>query len=407
MTTLQERPARPIVRAIADAARRWTDADFPARVRVLARIVERTGYGEPVVEYALDRLFESITQDALLAVIESELGDIGALDGFASRRGRPRARALPIGAVAVISSRTTIGVAILPAILALCAKNDVTVKDREDGLAAAFFATLAQEDLAFASAARAHPWDGAQAEPSLAGFDAVVAFGSDATLAEIRARCAPSATFIGFGAKASIGYVTRDALADVTRAEGVANGAARDLVLYDSQGCLSLHALFVERGAATSPERFVALLAAHVERAAVEFPLGQRTVKDLGALASARAMATFHAASGGGAAFYDEGGSYLLELDPPQTDLPFFLPRALPIHTVGGPNEVAAYLARHRLSVEALATDRTREDIVTMAAQAGIARIARFGDLQSPLLAANHGGRARIGEFVRWMTDET
>jgi hypothetical protein len=49
--------ARTIVGAIADAAARWTDADFPPRVRVTAAIESRLGYTMPVVDYALDRLF--------------------------------------------------------------------------------------------------------------------------------------------------------------------------------------------------------------------------------------------------------------------------------------------------------------------------------------------------------------
>ena len=74
---------------------------------------------------------------------------------FALRPGRPRARAIAAGSVCVVSSRTTIGVAIVPAVFALCAKCDVLVKDREDGLVRAFFSTLAEERAEFAEAARA------------------------------------------------------------------------------------------------------------------------------------------------------------------------------------------------------------------------------------------------------------
>jgi hypothetical protein len=33
-------------------------------------------------------------------------------------------------------------------------------------------------------------------------------------------------------------------------------------------------------------------------------------------------------------------------------------------------------------------------------------RIAPFGTLQHPPLASPHGGRPRIAEFVRWVSDE-
>ena len=125
MTALAALPARSIVRAIADAAARWSDADFPARVRATQRVAERTGYSVPVVEYAFDRLFFSITQDAITATIKDELGGLEILDEFMPRQGRTDAWAQPVGNVCVISSRTTIGVALPAAIFALCAKCDV------------------------------------------------------------------------------------------------------------------------------------------------------------------------------------------------------------------------------------------------------------------------------------------
>jgi hypothetical protein len=407
MTALQTLPAHRIVRAIADAAARWTDADFPPRVRVLDAIAARTGYSIPVIEYALDTLFGSITAEAIVAVIDDELGGLARLDGFAARTGRPTAHARPVGRVAIVSSRTTIGVAIVPALFALCAKNDVTVKDREDALVASFFKTLEQEDATFGQAALAHAWKGDDASHGLDAYDAVVAFGSDATLVQIRERCAMGARFIGFGSKASAGYIAREDLVDEAAANVIAHAAARDLVLYETEGCLSLHALFLERGGSVTPGRFAELLAAAVERVGVEFPVGVRDAGSSARLGSHRAMAAFRAAAGQGACYSDDAGSYLLALDPPLDMPPFFSPRSLSIHAIDRPAGAGAYLARHGIRLEALAANGTREDIVNMAGDAGAARIARFGELQAPPLAASHGGRMRIGDFVAWITNET
>jgi acyl-CoA reductase-like NAD-dependent aldehyde dehydrogenase len=407
MTALRSRPVRRILRAIADAATRWADADFPPRVRTLDAIAARTGYSVPTVEYALDRLFESLTHAQLEAAICDELGSLDALDGFVERAGRPRAHALPLGRACVISSRTTIGVAIVPAAFALCAKCDVLVKDREDHLVEAFFKTLAQEDDVFSLAADAQPWEGDDVAFDLQPFAAVVAFGRDETLQQIRSRCAPEARFVGFGGKASAGYVTRAALRDEKTARMLAERAARDLVLYEGEGCLSLHALFVERGGEIDTDRFAALLAAAVERATVEFPPGAYQAQAQARLGSARAMAAFRAASGSGSVFSDERATHLIVADPPRSQPPFFLPRALGVLPVDSPAEASAYLRMHGISLEALATDRSSADIERLAVDAGASRIATFGELQSPLVAANHGGRARVSDFVRWITDET
>lgn len=400
-------PVRAIVRGLADAAARWADADFPPRVRVLDAIVARTGYTLPAVEYALDRIFEAITEAALTATIASELGSPDALDGWTARPGRGEARALPVGPVCIVSSRTTIGVAIPAAVYALCAKCDVVVKDREDRLVSAFFASLAQEHEAFADAARAETWSGSHDARDLSGFAAVVAYGRDDTLAEIRAACAPEARFVGYGPRASIGYVTRESLTDERGAAAIAEGAARDLVLYESEGCLSLHALFVERGGAIAPERFAGLLARALERAHVEFPPGERGAGDSARLGSARALAAFRAASGTGAVYGDEAARHLVVLDPPASEPPLLLPRALNLHVVDGPGDASAYLERHAIAVEAVAASGKRDDVVKMAVDAGAARIAPFGALQSPQMEGNHGGRLRIADYIRWIAEDT
>ena len=405
--SLAEVPVRTIVRGLADAAARWADADFPPRVRVLDAIAQRTGYTVPVVEYALDRLFGAITEPALGATIAGELGSLDALDGFVARDGRAPARAVPVGPVCVISSRTTIGVAIPAAVYALCAKCDVVVKDREDHLVSAFFTSLAQEHEAFATAARAENWSGAHDARDLSSFAAVVAYGRNDTLAEIRAACAPDARFTGFGPRASAGYVTRESLAGETAAAAIAEGAARDVVLYESEGCLSLHALFVERDGHVSPERFASLLAGALERAHVEFPPGERGAGASARLGSARSLAAFRAATGTGGVYGDSAARHLLVLDPPASDPPLFLPRAINAHVVSGPAEALAYLRHHTIALEALATSGKRADVVKMALDAGAARIAPFGTLQAPGMEGNHGGRQRIADDVRWMTDET
>ncbi len=329
------------------------------------------------------------------------------LDRFVARPGRAPARALPVGTVAVISSTTTIGVAIPAAVYALSAKCDVVVKDREDRLVGAFFATLAQEHDAFATGARAQTWSGAHDARDLAAFDAVVAYGRSATLAEIRRSCAPETRFSGFGPRASVGYVAREDLDDERTSARIAEGAARDLVLYESEGCLSLHALFIERGGAVTPERFSAMLSEALERAHVEFPPGERGAAAEARLGSARALAAFRAAGGSGAVFGDNRARHLLVLDPPASDPPLLLPRALNLHIVDGPEDALTYLHAHGIALEAVAASGKRADIVKMAVEACAARIAPFGALQSPAMQGNHGGRSRIAEYVRWITDET
>lgn len=401
-----KKPIRSIVAAIAAAAARWSDAGFPPRIRARDAVTARTSYSRATVEYAFDGLFGSLTRDAIEAVVADELGSLDVLDRFVERSGRPRARAVPIGSVCVISSRTTIGVAIVPALFALCAKCDVLVKDREDRLTAAFFATLFEEMPELKASAGAISWEGARDPLGLGSFAAVVAFGADATLSEIGAALPHSVRFIPYGSKASAGYVTRQALNDPNTARGVAQRAATDLLLYESEGCLSLHALFVERGGEVSPETFAAMLADAVAGRADALGLGRPDARRVAELAMARDVATFRA-SDGAVSLSDPASTYLILVDPHWDDPPPFLSRALPVRGVDDPAQAAAYFRRHRIGVEALGVAEPRSDLVDAALSMGAARIAPLGALQSPLLGDFHGGRPRIAEFVRWISAET
>jgi hypothetical protein len=400
-----ELSTRQIVRAIADAAERWSDADFPPRVRATEAIATRTGYSVPVVEFALDQLFFSITADELRDTIAAELGSADALDGFVARPGKPDGLARGVGRVCVISSRTTIGVALIPALFALCAKCEVTVKDREDDFIGAFFETLAQEHEAFAKAARAQQWTGARSTVDLRAFDAVVAFGKSATLADIRTACAPEARFIPFGSRASAGYLSAQALASPDVKE-IARGAARDLLLYDTEGCLSLHVLFVESQDDKNVRTFLDHLAVAAGEASIEFPRGACEPAALAAAGTVRNVAAFRAASGRGAVYSDDACSFVIAYDPPREDPPAFAPRALGVIPVSGPQEAVRYLRGHGVELEAVSLADGRDDVIAAMLDAGAVRLAPFGELQRPPVSSNHGGRPRIADFIRWIDRE-
>jgi Acyl-CoA reductase (LuxC) len=401
--TTGRRPVRSMIRAVSDAARRWSDGDFPPRVRALAAVSRRTGYSPPVAEYAFDRLFSSISNDALTATITSELGSLDALDGFVDRGGM-RVRAFPAGRTCIISSRTTIGVAIVPAIFAICAGCDVMVKDREDHLVDAFFRTLVEESPDLSHRIAAQTWNGSANERDLRDFDAVVAFGDRTSIESIRTLCASESRFVAYGPRTSAGYVARESLdGDI---ETLAREAARDAILYDTEGCLSLRTIFVERGGVVSPELFFSELAREMERAAIEFPPSRNEPAAIAAVGAAHDLGTFRAANGQGAVRSDAERSYVALFDGEFDRAPDFLPRTVAVRPVDAPWEAVEYLRRHSLSIEGWSTNSERTDVLEAAISSGAVRVAQFGALQNPPLSTPHGGRPRIAEFVRWVSDE-
>lgn len=397
-------PVRSIVGAVASAAARWSDPRFEQRRRAREAVCERTGYPAGAVDYAFDRLFGSMRADSVAAVIESELGSLQILDDFVTMPGRPPVRALPVGRVCVIASRTTIGVAIVPAVFALCAKCTVLVKDREDYLTSSFFSSVAEQLAWLGDRMHAAPWDGTSLASGLHEYDAVAAFGSDESLAQIAAQLQPSARFIAYGTKAGGGYVTRAALGNESAAREIARAAAIDLLLYETEGCMSLHALFVERGGGVSVERFAAILSEAIEELTPRFPPARHAARTLERVAAARELAAFR---GGPASLHGDDASYFVTVDPPAEEPPLFLPRVLSLRSVDAPPDARRYLRSHGVALEVLAVAERRDDLVELAIDVGAARLTRFGAMQAPPLGAFHGGRPRIAEFVRWMCDET
>lgn len=401
---LRALPARAIVASIADAAERWSDADFPPRVRATAAIEKRLRYPTPVVDYALDRLFGGITRQALTAAIVHELGSLEALDGPVAAMGRPAAWARGVGRATIVSSESTIGVAIPPLAYALCAKCTVTVKDRSDALVAAFVDALGEERAELAAAAEVRGWAGgadAIEARALGAADVVVAFGGSDALRAIRSRCAPEATFVPFGHRASAGYVARDALTGPV--EAIATGAARDALLYDGEGCLSLHLLFVERADDAAFDRFVHALAAACAATAIEFPSGERAPERAVSAARFADAAAFRAASGAGRVLRDPGGAWSIVVDAPHEDVPPFGAGAIPIVVVSGPDDAERYLARHAIPLQALGVAGNASGAAALAVRLGAVRVAALGAMQDPPFAGHHGGRPRIADFIRWI----
>ncbi len=400
----------PIVRAaraIADAAARWRDADFPPRVRATRALRERTGYTEPVIDYALDALFAEIDAATICGIVANELGGLDALEHFVDRANRPAVTFVPFERVTIVASDTTIGVALFPLVFALVAGSHVRVKDRDDRLIGAFLETLAQEWPELAARATAEPWrgdDDVSARAELGDADVVVAFGGDAALVAIRANLAPGARFVGYGHRTSIGYVTRTALADGSQARIAALGAARDALLYDGEGCLSLHAIFVEDGAAISPLAFTTLLANACDEIAIEFPAAD-TTHDANVAAYVRS-ARFRAAQGGAAVVVSALAPHVVAHESDLTIAPPFLRRVVACYAIASPGDALTFLRRHSIPLEGLAfsTDARampRGDLDAFARTSGAARIATLGTLQTPPLAGDHGGVGRILPFVR------
>ncbi|MBV8172172.1 MAG: hypothetical protein JO219_09625 [Candidatus Eremiobacteraeota bacterium] len=215
---------RPSVRAaaVAAAAAQWRDRGSPVRARARESLAQSI-WPPAAVETALDNVLW-------------DLDERRALELSAAARGTP-------AAALVFLPGNIIGPAVQSAFCAALAGARAILKtaDAERGLASVASEQFANSaHLAGTIEARDFRRGDLETESAaLAEMNAVVAFGEDATIEQIRAR-AGERRVVGYGESYSIAYVAGDT--DIAAAAGL---IARDVCLFDQRGCMSPQTIFV------------------------------------------------------------------------------------------------------------------------------------------------------------------
>lgn len=201
------------------------------------------------------------------------------------------------------------------------------------------------------------------------GADIVVAYGTEETLGAIRAGLRRGQKFFGFGHRVSIGIVEnpQSLISNPRKIPGarfpagdsrisVAALAARDVSMWDQQGCMSPQAFYV----AGDAERFSEALAEEMERFDLRWPRAELSLEDSMAIARARHEWEFRGkvwASRGSTHWtvvLDEATSWAA---PPLNRFVFvrslkmlkMLPRQLRLSTIGLAGKIPAGLRAERI----------------------------------------------------------
>jgi hypothetical protein len=251
-----------LVGVLAGAARLWSRRDFQPRARTIERLAARLAMHPEMVAHGLDDLFGSITEDSLAELL-GEAQDPAALERAVTGPLARRRRLLGAPVVLYALAGNVPGLAIAPLVASVLARSIAIIRDsaRQPWLTRAFLDTVAEHDPDVAALIVPEFWDAADHARERRVFELaarVELYGSDPTLADIRARHPHAGTrIVERGTRLSAGLVT--ATADTACAAAF----AEDLVLYDGLGCLSPHAIVVEGGrrrAAALAERMAAAL---------------------------------------------------------------------------------------------------------------------------------------------------
>lgn len=403
-------PVRRIVTLLDRVASRWLDPASPYRREAEALLPLTTGFAEPAIRKGLSAYLATLREEHVLRLLESELPEPSVLDRFTPRgRAGGETRAFGPRLTVHVWSGNVPGLPLQSLISALVIKSASLgkVASEEPLFASLLMESIAEVDPRLAECLAVTYWPGGDPilEPRAFGAaDAVIAYGGERAIDQIRGRIPPQARFVAYGHKLSFGAIGREAL-EPQRFDETVDRAAYDVAKYDQQGCLSPHVFYVESGGAASPREFAEALSASLDGYAALVPRGRLSLEEAASVAAARQRQELRSLSEDEVKLFEgEGGLVLLDADPtfeasclnrvihvkPIADLvadvpPLVLPLRRYLQTCG----VAADLDRQRALADALGP-------------LGVDRVCPLGRMADVAPNWHHDGRFTLLDLLRW-----
>ncbi len=398
-----------ILRAIEETVADWVSPQNEARAHAESVFRSSTGLSAATAPFATT--IEACEGGRFRQWIRAEIGPLGVLEGFTAGPDGGILRASGPG-LAVHVLPGNVPLVWLPAFLAfLVMRTPCLVKPAlADPLTPALFVdTLLRHLPALAPAIAVLPWIGGDREVEgavLSEAEAVVAYGEDESVRSLAAQLPPSALLAAHGSRFAAGAIAREAL-QPGRIDTIAAAIARDVLLHDGKGCLSLSVLFIERDGLCTPREAAEAFARALSDWARQLPPGKLDPDIAAATQGWRGRQKARALAGKPSALFGSEGNlawslfYDEELAPPAQAFC----RSLWMTPVDSLEEIPSRLNNLKGRLHALAfagPDKRRLETAEMLVPFGITRVCAFGELQNPPLSWPHAGTSPFRQFLRW-----
>jgi len=452
---LAELPVGAIVRAIDRVAALLQQRDHPARVLAETALPVITGYSPPMVRLILDRMTADWREPALLELLRRELGDPGVLDGFRVVEGDEWGGGTPGGAVGgvdvgagidagpaggpgavVLATSPTApppqpvrvraygpelafhifagnipGVAVTSLVRSLLVKSATLGKTASgDPLLPALFAQiLADVAPGIGECLAVCYWPGtatALQQAALREVELAVVYGGGETVQAVRGMLPAGVRLVEHGPRFSLAAVAREELAG-DAAYRAAAGVARAVAVFDQQGCVSPHVVYVEKGGEVTPAEFAELVARELEVVERELPRGRLSIEEASAIQQLRGAAEFRALAGRDVRLFTSAGTeYTVIYDDEPGFTPSCLNRVLRVTPVADLAEIPPHLAPLRAYLQTVglaARGERRAALADLLGRAGVSRITTLEAMPWPPPTWHHDGQEPMRELVRWV----
>jgi len=407
---LSQRTTDAIITAIAQAAGNWLAPNSRWRARAIAEAPGPMGFSEPMIHEAIDLTFGALTFESLGELLDRELGNRRVLDEFCLR-GRMHSRAVGPRLITHILA----GNVPSPGIISMCrglllkSANLVRCSTHDPILPVLFAESLREVDPELAECIAVLSWpreETALTQAALADANAIMAYGDDSTIGALRKLAPPAAQFLGYGNKVSFGIVAKEAMT-AENLPALAEATAFDVSVYDQQGCLSPHVIYVEERGMLGPRKFAEALAQAMDAYQKRVPRGQLTVEEAAAVSQLRQAYEFRGATDRRVAVWasptPNEWTVIYEDDP--SFAPSCLNRTVFVKPTDGFKRVLDSVQRFSDRISTVGVTPLNERAMAFAAdlaKMGVHRVCQIGQMQRPPLSWHHDGRPNLADLVRW-----
>jgi hypothetical protein len=404
---LAARRVTDILEVIEAAAQKLTRPDGPYYAELVRVLPELTGYSKRMIEIGLERMGAGWTSRALRGALEGEFGSPQVLDGFQPRAGGGFARAFGASLTVHIFSGNIPGVSVSSLIRALCVKSPSFGKTAagEPYFAVCFARALAERDPELARCIAVAYWPGGSEDLEAVAFSeagAVIAYGSDEAVASAAARVPPDTCFIGYPHRVGAALVARSALSGAST-HSLARAAAMDVAVFDQQGCVAPHVIYVERGGEVGPLAFAHELAAALDVLAREIPRGVLAPGESSLIHQVRAEAEMRGAT---VLASERGTEWTVIVEERAEFEASPLNRVIHLRPVGDLSDAIAALERVGRRLQTVAVAGRPGEVESLAARLGAigaTRVVPLGQAAWPSHGWHHDGRFQFLDLVRFV----
>jgi Acyl-CoA reductase (LuxC) len=376
--------AERMVDALARAFALWRSRDYARRRDAIAAIAHSVGYSVAMLEDSIDALLKPFSGDGS----RSMAARIAAGDAI----GRPQ----PVG---FIVAGNVAGAGIHEIAIALIAGAKVVIKTAtaEPIFFAEFARTLAEIDRECGARIEVRHWSRERSDLTAAMLEdceLVVAYGDDATIKSLNRR-----NVIGFGSRVSGALIDPDGI-DPSQIDETAGLLARDVVLFEQLGCLSLHHVFVVSPDGRAARELAIRMAAALEGLGESMPPARIPLHDACAIRAVRERARWRAIGGEPVELFEGRGLEWTLIFERRADSFKISPgfRTVHVSAVRDLAEFRACIAAVSGRIEAIAV--VGEDCEIEARAMAIPYVCAPGEMQSPPLDWRHNGGAFLDMMV-------